>query len=357
MNRSHPAGTFATRLLTLPVALLALVVGVAPISAAEPLKLGLTPVGVAGSNFSLTMQPGESRDLSVQLVNHGSDSVIARTFAADGYSMVNGGLAVRLDGEPTGGTTGWLTYSKEDLELTPGVAIQRPFTIAVPDGTAPGEYVTSIVLQNVEPTSGDASGQGGVMLKQIIRQVVAVSIDVPGPRTPALELGPISHQDVARRSMFLVAVQNLGNVRLAPVGEFWLWDSTGAEVTRFPIVMDTVYAHTDTHAEIPFAERLKPGAYTAELRLSDASGVAATSGRLLLTVPDAVAPTPPSSAPDAVPSRAQTVQPPVAPVVEADPGNPWMMATIAFGAGMGLMLAAGGIIFVVYRRRRAHGQP
>ena len=132
MNLTLPAA----RLLALPLALAALISSVVSISAAGPIKLGLTPIGVTGPNFVLTMQPGESRDLAVQLANHGADELRVRTFAADAYSMVNGGFAVRLDGEPSGGTTGWLNYVAGDTDLAAGTAVERDFTVTVPATTA-----------------------------------------------------------------------------------------------------------------------------------------------------------------------------------------------------------------------------
>jgi hypothetical protein len=177
---------------------------------------------------------------------------------------------------------------------------------------------------------------------------VAVSIDVPGPRTPALELGPVTQRIVAERSSVAIGVHNVGNVRLKPSGEFVLWDSAGAELTRFPVTMDTVYAHTDTTAEIPFTQRLNPGEYTAELDLTDPSGLSATSSKLPLTIPEVVSDTSPQSVGAPAPV-AQTNQTPVAAVASTDP---LLLAMIAFGAGLSLMLAAFGIGFMVYRRRK-----
>ena len=105
MTRSRPIGRLAPLFVALPVALLAALSSVVGISAAGPIKLSLTPIGTTGSNFVVTMQPGENRSLAVKVGNAGAEPIVARTFAADAYSMVNGGFAVRLEGEPSGGTT------------------------------------------------------------------------------------------------------------------------------------------------------------------------------------------------------------------------------------------------------------
>ena len=120
------------------------------------------------------------------------------------------------------------------------------------------------------------------------------------------------------------------------------------EVTRYAISMDTVYAHTDTTAEVTLSKVLNPGDYTAELKLLDPSGLSATSNRLPLSVAESAPVAPPQSI-DVVPSQAQTNQ---SPLVRENSVNPWIVATIAFGAGLGLTLAAIGVGFFVYRRRR-----
>src|SRR4051794_10600896 len=70
---------------------------------AERVQLAIKPVGVGGSYFALTMEPGEARQLTVELGNYGSRDAIAKTYPADVYSLVNGGMGVRLAGEPTSG--------------------------------------------------------------------------------------------------------------------------------------------------------------------------------------------------------------------------------------------------------------
>ncbi|MBA3434932.1 MAG: hypothetical protein H0W60_04545 [Chloroflexi bacterium] len=50
----------------------------------------------------------------------------------------------------------------------------------------------------MEPYSG--GDQGGVAIEQVIRTVVAVAIDVPGPRRPALEIGEVGHKEAAGMS-------------------------------------------------------------------------------------------------------------------------------------------------------------
>ena len=108
------------------------------------IKLALLPVGQPGSYFDLTMRPGESRSFEITIANDGDSSIAARTYAADVYTIINGGFGARLRGEPETGMTSWLDYPTRVLQLAAGSRADSSFTVAVPAGTGPGEYITSL---------------------------------------------------------------------------------------------------------------------------------------------------------------------------------------------------------------------
>jgi len=61
----------------------ALLVLASPASAeVEGVELGLVPVGQPGPFFDISMRPGETRTLEVEIANHGSNRITARTYAA-----------------------------------------------------------------------------------------------------------------------------------------------------------------------------------------------------------------------------------------------------------------------------------
>lgn len=234
--------------------------------AAEPaVKLSITPEGVSGSYFDLTMRPGETRELTVVIGNHGTTMVPVRTYAADVYTIVNGGFGARLSGEPTGETTSWVTYQSEVLSIEPGTGIRRTFTVTVPLDAAPGERITSLVVQNDKP---DSTGTA-VVIQQVLRQAVAVAITVPGPLVPGLRIGAARHADVAGRSVLAVEVENTGNVLLRPTADLTLTDGTGKVVSTGRVPMGSFYAGTSTLVELPLAALLLPGDYQIGLALAD----------------------------------------------------------------------------------------
>jgi hypothetical protein len=229
------------------------------------IRLVLRPADQPGSYFDLTMLPGEARTLEVDIGNDGDAPLLARTYAADVYTIINGGFGARLRDEPQTGTTGWLDYPTELLPLAVRGGLRRTFAVSVPADAGPGEYITSLVLENEEPFQQT----GAVALSQIVRQAIAVVITVPGERSPLLRVGAASHKDVVGVSVVDVAVENTGNVRLKPSVTFTLVDGSGNIVGGSTVVMDTFYADTATFVEVPLAMPLPAGAYTVRLHLED----------------------------------------------------------------------------------------
>lgn len=311
---------------------------------AQPIRLSIKPVGVSGSYFDLTLQPGQSQLLSVELGNHGDLPVEARTYAADSYTIVNGGFGARLADEQASSTTLWVSYEPETIELQPGTAILRPFTISVPEDTRPGEYITSIAIQNAVPTGGDGEG---VVVRQVMRQVVAIAVTVPGERAPALAIGGGVHKDVASASVIAVDVQNTGNVRLKPIAALELFDASGAQFDSKSVQFGSFYAGTSTRAEFTFRERLPAGDYTAVVTLTDPGEgiVVSTTEPIVLQVAEreeqAAAPV------------AEADQDGTSPALAVAPSSsqPWGLVAVAVGATLAVVAVAALLALVIYRRR------
>ena len=304
------------------------------------IELGLRPIDPAGNFFELTLAPGETRTLQVELANLGDVAISARTYAADVYTIVNGGFGARLRDEPRTGATLWLDYASEVVQLEPGQGIQRAFTVTVPTDAEAGEHASSIILENEEPLRGS----GEVAIDQVIRQATAVVVTVPGPQHPALQIGGASHSVVADKSVVAVAVENPGNIRLRPVADFALFDAAHAEVSRATVPMDSFYAHTSTLVEVPLAALLQPGAYTVDLALEDVEhGVRVEELAIPLLIGPPSQPVVPTGEP-----------PGLTEVIQAARENSLLIVIAILVAGI---LGAIFVGWLIVRRRRANRSP
>lgn len=303
----------------------------------QPVQLALKPVNQPGAYFDLSLEPGHAQDFEVEIGNHGPEAIAARTYAADAYSIINGGFGAEdRDGERSGTTT-WLSYPTEVLELGPGQANVRTFTITVPAETLPGQYITSLILENDVPVEGT----GSVALDQVVRRAVAVSIRVPGPLEPAFEFGSADHKITADHSVVGVEITNTGNAHVKPAGDMTIRDGSGKTVSEAPIIMDSVYAHNATRVETTLDSILEPGEYTLDITLTDAATKAtSTAAAVPFTVTD-----------DEV-EKARTAEPAPLPGIFQDTGP----GILPYLIGVALV-AILGVVFLIFRRRRTESTP
>jgi hypothetical protein len=236
-------------------------------SEAELPQLGIRPAGTEGTYFSITLNAGESEELTVELGNFGKQPIRARTYAADVYTLINGGFGVKSATDPVSGATTWLDYTTTELNLEPGQRVQRAFSVVVPPDTPPGEYLTSLVIENADPVA-IGNGEGNVQFNQIIRQAIAVAIDVPGPRQARLEILSARYEVLPAYARLLVDIRNSGNLRVRPSGKIFLYKN-GEEIAQYPISLDSVYAGTETAIEVMLVKALSPGEYTVSVVLQD----------------------------------------------------------------------------------------
>jgi hypothetical protein len=308
------------------------------LAADPPIQLAAEPVGEQGSFFHRSLNPGESAELIVNLANYGTTAVTARTFAADVYPIINGGFGARLRGEAASGATTWLDYPSEVLAIEPGQAIRRTFMVTVPVGTEPGEYITSLILENEEPLS---SGEG-ISFNQFLRSAVAVDIFVPGPTEAALELRDARHSFLDGRSVVAVAIDNTGDLRLRPSGSFGITTEAGDQVEARQVTMDSVYAHSSTWLEIVLDRPLAPGRYFANIDVADPERGGATAGARPFEVGEA------TSGPSGLPQTRSTDTVDLPVVGRVDSGA---TVALAFGGGVLVCAIVLGVLAVAQRRR------
>ncbi len=228
-------------------------------------NLGIRPVGQEGSYFTLELPAGQRQTITVEVGNFGAQTTDAVVYPADVYTLTNGGFGARLDGAPVSGVTNWLDYAREELALTPGQAVQRTITVAVPEATPAGEYITSLVVQNATPIKGT----GAFAIDQIVRQAIAVAIVVPGTPAPGLAIGDAAYAIEGGVTSVGVALSNTGNVHLKPVGTVVIRNAAAAVVLEKTLAMDSFYAGTSTRLLIGLTTPFAPGDYTLRVTLVD----------------------------------------------------------------------------------------
>jgi hypothetical protein len=256
--------------------------------------------------ISVELAPGSSVEIEIQVEQvSGAADTDAIVYKANAVTLMNGGFGAQDEAnEPIGPTT-WLEFPTGSYTLSPGETVEQSLTIAVPGSAAPGEYVSALVVQNVEPVP--IGSDPNAMFNQVIRRLLPVMITVPGPRAPNAEIDAPSFAMIQDQLHLIVPIDNTGNLILSPEGEIVLKHPESGEVLlTVPVEMRPIYVSQSTTFDVVIAGTLAPGDYDAEITLADErKDWSYHADQVVVTVPDPNIVVPP----DPVSFAEVTVQP------------------------------------------------
>src|SRR5437016_5154525 len=173
----------AILLLTLVLAPLASAATKAPV-------FGLRAVGNPKLGyFVYSLAPGAVQSGGVIISNSGTAAGTVKLFTADATTGRTTGTVYLTDKKPAH-TGAWVQLSAKSLFLKPGQHKLVTFTVHVPAGQKPGQWVGGIVAETSHRLAGSKSKQkASVQIKIRDLTIVAVQVNVPGPAITAFKLG------------------------------------------------------------------------------------------------------------------------------------------------------------------------
>ena len=253
------------------------VLAAAATSSAE--SFSVVPVGAPDglSYFQFHVAPGGNAQGAVSIVGEGTGAVNVNVFAAEGVTANGSGDAYLApsDGQCSGASC-WLTDLPGPLTLTAGQRRNVAFTVNVPAGTPPGQYLTGVGVAEVAPptTSTTRPTKGRSAVTTIERQVVVGVEVIVGTGYPdELRIEKVSGTRIGNSAGVVVTEAEVGRTIEHPRGAVTL--GTGASRRSFPVVSGTVLAGGVTGLRI-LTTAMKPGTYPAfglpRLRQGEQSG-------------------------------------------------------------------------------------
>jgi hypothetical protein len=248
-------------------------------------QFSMVPVGNHPDGFfrDIEIKPGASVELAVVIVNTGSAAVDLRAFKVNALSGVNGRYVSGKEADVPVGSAAWIDFPATTLALEPQQQREITFTVSVPAGTNPGQYISGLVVE----TSDALPIPGTESLKQKLGHAISVGILVPGESTYGFELGDAQFSDDTGLRVVQVPITNTGNYLVRPVGEATLTNSAGEVALASPIEMGSVYAGWTTAIEMVLPDQMPPGDYTVALSLiDDTSGATDEITSASITIPE-----------------------------------------------------------------------
>ena len=251
----------------LRVALLAVVLAVAPVAAHAQVSVEVSPLRVdlnAGTG-------GTPYTQAVTLTNRDKVAVRIRARVDDWYLSKDGTPQfVPAEGTLPYSAAAWTRVNPSEQVAQAGETVTVRFTTTTPPGTTPGGYRTALMF-DFEPASGDAAGRGrNVTFKGRIATVVYVTVGSP---KPAVEVVDVQQADPAagRPPSVVATLKNTGRIHVRIKGHMLIYNQAGAEVRRIALPDVPLLPESERNLIVPLAdsgqEPLAPGEYRVTFRI------------------------------------------------------------------------------------------
>jgi hypothetical protein len=327
------------------VAVAMVAAGSTPVRAAQDGSApALKPSARAGlSYFDYTAAAGQVIRDAMVMVNVSASPATYRVYAVDSYTSPLSGIVYQDRTAPVSQVGTWISLSTGSVSLRSGESQTVPFTVDVPAGTRPGDYVAAVAGDNVTPSMRQGSGSG-VTLNVTQRAALAVVIHVPGPGHIGFTLGePSLHTENGTRQVIDIPMRNTSNVLLRPTMSLGVRSCTGQTVFEDPgRQLDTfTTGGSITYPYYLDSRVLAAGCYRVHIAVGKgAAGLDERTSTLLVSPQQA----------DVKPPGTQTVPATVSGVAPGSSGMtlPWWLFLTGLAAG----LAVPTLIFALVRARR-----
>jgi hypothetical protein len=256
-------------------ALVGTLIAAALVAAPEALATGPTvsvrPLRVAKPGyFVLKARPGSMLHGTVLVVNTGQAGMVD-LYPVDATTGQTSGAVYRARRDVRSDVGAWIRLSRRRLYLGRGEARAIRFSVHVPTAASDGQHLGGIVAEPTAPTVRHRAKRGGhaFHINVFERAVVAVQVNLPGPRVERMALTGIRAEARPPYQQLIVALLNQGNVLLKGRGTLAIRRGDGGRtIQKRPFRLDTVVPGSGI--DYPLIEAGKPlpkGSYEATIRL------------------------------------------------------------------------------------------
>lgn len=119
------------------------------------LSWGIRPGGEKPrTNFSYALEAGETDADSFEVTNLGATEITLAVYAADGITSSTGALDLLPADEESTAIGAWITMEQSEIVLSPGETEDVDFTLTVPEGTEPGDFVGGLISSYIDTSNG-----------------------------------------------------------------------------------------------------------------------------------------------------------------------------------------------------------
>ncbi len=220
-------------------------VGAVAVGGSTPFGLTPSPLpdGRSRPYFDLSVAAGQSTVQTVVITNQGTTSSALKVSPSTGITAPNSGSVFYRYFKPCAGTGCWITGLPPVFTLAAHSSQSVSFTVTVPSGTPPKQYLAGITAEPEEEPSRVTVGSNGSASAQaiIIHQIsvgVAVTVGSQSQLAWSLQIPKVTSGAAGPTPRLFIHVRNTGQMFTKSRGVTTCKDH-GKETT-YPVVSDTV---------------------------------------------------------------------------------------------------------------------
>jgi hypothetical protein len=185
---------------------------------------GLLPIGTGPTGYyTYTLAAGQSVQGQIEVKNLDTQPETYPIYPVDATTSPVTGVSYGQDNTPPHGTAAWVHLSVQgSISLAAASSQVVNFTVTVPAGTGPGQWVAGISAQQpqaaYQPVPNANSSKGTqVGINVTTRAVVAIVVTVPGPQTYGIGLGqPQLITQNGQRQVLNLPIKSTGDMLMKP---------------------------------------------------------------------------------------------------------------------------------------------
>lgn len=236
---------------------------------------GADPATTAKGYFVYTLKEGDEAAGMVRVKNPGSEPVTVKLAPVDGITAQTGGSAFTAPDTPPTHVGAWVHLKQPSVTVAPGDGALVPFTITLPSGTAPGQYLAGIsayIHATPQVVADIGAKQVGASITLQTRYVIGIEVDVPGDWEPSLQITNAHALEQPSGTRLGIDLRNDGDTLLEPEGTVTLTDATGKTLLLAPIKLGTIVTGTDVTYPVAWPGVPLAGDYGVAVELTYAGG-------------------------------------------------------------------------------------
>ncbi len=193
---------------------------------------GSRALTISPPTFEVTAQPGESKSLSIRVINDQSAAVTLFTSTANFRAQGETGQPDFLFDVQTADLASWIKPEKTSFTLEAGDSTFAPFTIDVPADAEPGGHYASLFFGTGAPVAD--GGQVGIESKLGALIILSVAGDTrESAAIKEFATGPGRRNHLP--APFVLRIENTGNVHFRPAGFVTVRNMFGGVSATIPV--------------------------------------------------------------------------------------------------------------------------